>query len=86
MQTIERLFRSLGRFVFGLGVGLALTSAYVIVSSGSALLGQPPARPEVVRLDPVVVTISRDRFATLYAEAHPPEAVAHFYGRGPQAV
>ncbi len=84
MKTIERIIRTLSRFVFGLGVGLALTSAYVIVTSGAALTGRPPAARDVVRLDPVVVTISRERFDTLYAEAHPPEKIAHVYGRGPQ--
>lgn len=88
MKTLERFIRSLSRFVFGLGVGLALTSAYVIVSSGSALTGRAPSARDVVRLDPIVVTMSRQRFDALYAEANPPAPVAraHAYGRGPQAV
>jgi hypothetical protein len=85
MKTIERIIHSISRFVFGLGVGLALTSAYVIVASGPDLLGAK-APAEVVRLDPVEVTISAERFKEIRAEAEPPTKVVHVFGKGPQQV
>ena len=62
MNTIDRIFRGLGRFVFGLGVGLALTSAVVIVANGPAIEARDVRPDDVVRLDPVIVTISAERF------------------------
>lgn len=69
MKTIERLIHAIGRFAFGLGLALALVCAFVIVTSDHALDPTQVARPaDVVRLDPVVVTISAERFAEIRAE------------------
>ena len=59
---IDSLIRGLGRFVFGLGVGLALTSAVVIVANGPALEAREVRPADVIRLDPVIVTMSAERF------------------------
>jgi hypothetical protein len=85
MKTIERIIHSISRFVFGLGVGLALTSAYVIVASGPDLLGAK-VPTEVVHLDPVEVKISAERFKEIRAEAEPPTKIVHVFGKGPQQV
>lgn len=89
MKTIHRIRSAAARFNFGLGVGLALTSAYVIVTNDGTLDVKRAAPADVVQLDPVVITISRERFDALRAEAAPPVPVAeraHPYGRGPQRV
>jgi len=70
MKAFERLIRTVGHFVAGFGAGLALVCAFVIVTTD---LGETPkpVRPEdIVHLDPVVVTISADRFAQIQAELH----------------
>jgi len=85
MKLIQRIVHTASRFVFGLGVGVALTSAFVIVTSGSALYTDK-APPAVVRLDPVTVTISADAFEAARAEADLPPALVHFFGRGPSPV
>ena len=83
MRTIDHLLHGLGRFVFGLGVGLALTAALVIVANGPALEGTNAKPVDVIRLDPVTVTISAERFAAVRDEAGlPPVAASHaFEGR-----
>jgi hypothetical protein len=82
MKTKESFVYSVGRFVFGLGIGFALTSAYVIVASGPDLLTGKPAASDVIHLDPVVVTISSKRFDEIYAEAELPAKKMHVYGAG----
>ena len=70
MEAFERLIGTVGRFAVGFGCGLALVCAFVVVTTD---LGDSPkaVRPEgVVRLDPVVVTISAERFAEVEAELH----------------
>jgi hypothetical protein len=85
-ERIERFVAGAGRFVFGLGIGVALTSVYVIVSSAPDLLSGRPTPADIVRLDPVVVTISAERFAEIHAEADVPAKPAHVYGAGPRQV
>ncbi len=85
MRTIDNLLHNLGRFVFGMGLGVALTSTYVIVTGAPDLLAPMPA-VEVVRLDPITVTISRERFDAIYAASEPATEAVHVYGRGPQRV
>jgi len=78
MRTIDHLLRGLGRFVFGLGAGLALTAALVIVANGPALEAKDVKPSDVIRLDPVTVTITAERFDALRGEdGLPPTAVAH---------
>jgi len=86
MERKEGFISNLGRFAVGLGIGLALTSAYVIVTSGADLLTGKPAAADIVRLDPVEVTISAERFAAIQAEAEPSTKTVHVYGAGPKAV
>jgi hypothetical protein len=85
-RRIERFVAGAGRFVFGLGIGFALTSVYVIVSSAPDLLSGRPTPADVIRLDPVVVTISAERFAELHGEADAPLKATHVYGGGPRQV
>jgi hypothetical protein len=82
MKTKESFVYSMGRFVFGLGIGFALTSVYVIVASGPDLLTGKPAASDVIHLDPVVVTIAGRRFDEIYAGAQLPPQKAHVYGAG----
>lgn len=69
MKTIETILHTVARFAFGFGIGLALVCAAVIVTTDIGL-GTPKsvAPAGVVRLDPVVVTISTERFATIRRE------------------
>jgi hypothetical protein len=70
MKTIETIFYVVGRFAVGFGSGLALVCAFVIVTTDIGL-GTPKAvQPaEVVHLDPVVVTISSERYEAMRQEA-----------------
>ncbi len=88
MDKMESFIYSVSRFVFGLGIGLALTSVYVIVSSGPDLLGPRQAGADIVRLEPVIVTISAERFAAIESQALQAQAAAttHVYGSGPLKV
>lgn len=77
MKTIEKLYEWVSRFAVGLGSGLALVCAYVIVTGDPGLGTSPAAQPEVVRLEPVVVTISAERFAAIQAEERGEPLLAH---------
>ena len=68
MKALEKVIHNTGRFAFGIGLGIALVCAYVIVSSAPALDATPVVRPADVRLDPVVVTIPAERFDAIRAE------------------
>lgn len=57
----------ISRFAFILGIVLAVSSTAVIVHAAPNLLSTTPA--EVVRLDPVTVTISAAHFDEIRAEA-----------------
>ena len=67
MRTIERIIHLVGRFAVGFGIGLALMCAFVIVTTDIGLDARRSREP-VVQLDPVVVTISAERYAVLVAE------------------
>jgi hypothetical protein len=86
MDRMESLIYSMSRFVFGLGIGLAVTSAYVIVSSGPDLLAPKMATADVVRLDPIIVRIAPERFDAIRDEPEGPPPSKHVYGAGPQSV
>ena len=76
MTLIDRIIHTAGRFAFGFGTALALVCAFVIVAIDPRLDGSTAAAPaEVVRLDPVVVTISADRYDELQAALREPSAV-----------
>lgn len=69
MKALEKIIHTIGRFAFGIGLGIALVCAYVIVSNAPALDATPVARPaDIVRLDPVVVSIPAERFDAIRAE------------------
>ncbi len=71
MKAIERIVQVVGRFAVGLGIGVALVSAFVIVTTDIGAEARRPSKlPEVVQLDPVVVTISAERFAAIASEMH----------------
>ena len=82
MDRMEGFLYSMSRFVFGLGIGLALTSAYVIVTSQADLLGPRAAAADVVKLDPIVVTIPAAQFDAIRTEAEPPSTMVHVFGAG----
>jgi hypothetical protein len=85
MELKDRLIADVGRFVFGLGIGIALTSAYVVVTSAPDLLGTPVAA-DVVRLDPVIVTASKQHVDAVRDEADEPAPRKHVFGAGPKQV
>ena len=69
MNTIELFMRNVGRIAVSLGSALALVCAVVITMNGPSLGNAQAATPvEVVRLEPVVVTISTERFAAIRAD------------------
>ena len=69
MKTYQRIIEVVGRFAVGVASALALVCAYVIVSSDPGLGTVEVAKaPEVIRLEPIVVTISAERFAAIQAE------------------
>jgi hypothetical protein len=86
MERMESFIHGIGRFVFGLGVGLALTSVYVIVTSAPDLMATRTGAGDVVLLEPVVVTISAARFDAIRTEAAPASRPVHLFGRGPQQI
>ena len=70
MKALERFIHALARFTVGFGSGLALVCTFVVVTTDVGL-GPAKVAPEVIRLDPVIVTISAERFAAIRAEAEP---------------
>ncbi len=63
MKAIERIIHRVARFAVGFGIGLALVCTFVIVTTD---IGPDTRRSKpVVHLDPVVVTISAERFAAI---------------------
>ena len=83
MKALQRLIDLVSRFAVGLGSVLALVCAVVIVSSGPSLGPETVVHADVVRLDPVVVTISSERFAQIRAEEHEQAMFARSRGRKP---
>jgi hypothetical protein len=72
MKTFGRIIHTVGRFAVGFGSGIALMCAYVIVTTDIGLGPSKTATPaDAIRLDPVVVTISSDRYDAIRAEAAP---------------
>ena len=86
MKTLQRLIDLVSRFAVGLGSALALVCAVVIVSSGPTLGPEAVVHADVVRLDPVVVTISSERFAQIRAEEHEQAMFARSRGHKPNEV
>ena len=87
MEAIEKFVRRIGRYLVGglavgLGIGLALVCTFVIVTTDVGQGRHPKAPGEVVRLDPVVVTISADRFAEIASELHGRPAMARTANHG----
>ncbi|MEO8935490.1 MAG: hypothetical protein ABI277_01610 [Burkholderiaceae bacterium] len=86
MKTIERIIHTVGRFAVGVGSGIALMCAYVIVTTdidpGPSTVARPP---EVIRLDPVVVTISTDRYVAIRAEIAGPAVLVRTPNDGAHA-
>ncbi len=65
MKSIGRFKRVLARYAVGLGIAVAVVCAVGIVSSGKAL---SPKGEDVIRLEPVTVTISAERYARIRQE------------------
>ena len=83
MRIIERVIETVGRFVVGLCIGLALVCAFVIVTTDPRLdVPATAAAVEVIRLDPVVVTISADRYDELQAASRAPSAIVRIAEHG----
>lgn len=87
MKAHEKLIRIIGRFAVGVGSALAVVCVVAIVSSAPALGPTQAVQPaEVIRLDPVIVTIAAERFDAIRAELDGPSRQVHVYGGGPQPV
>ena len=81
MSLIDRTIHAVGRFAVGFGTALALVCAVVIVTTGPRLDAPSAAAPaEVIRLDPVVVTISASRYAELQSTLREPSVVVRAAG------
>ncbi len=86
MNIVERLATVVARFVVGFGIGLALVCAVVIVTTRPALEPATVARPvEVIRLDPVSVTISAERFQAIRAQMIVDSLLVQTRGEAPLA-
>ena len=70
-KSLNTLIHGAGRFAVGFGTFVALACAIAIINVAPAGIEQTKAATEVVRLDPVVVTISKARYAAVRAEAKP---------------
>ena len=82
MKTIGRFVHLVGRFAVGVGIGVALVSAFVIVTTdigGEARRAKPA---EIVHLDPIVVTISAERYAATASELQDGPKLARTPNRG----
>lgn len=79
---LDRSMDSMARFVVGACTAVALAAAVVVVRAGPELEGGPMnARTEVVRLEPVAVTVSKATFDTVRAEAQRPGVFARLVNR-----
>ena len=87
MKAYEKFIHTLGRFAVGIGVALGVACAVVIVSSPPAIERTQAIQPgAMVRLDPVIVTISAQRFDAIRAESRDSTMLAHVFGGGPKQV
>ncbi len=87
MKALEKIIHTIGRYAVVIGAALATVCVVVIVSSPRTLdpaKAAPPA--EVIRLDPVTVTISADRFYAIQAEEQGSSRLVHVFGGGPKRV
>ncbi len=82
MKAVERIIHRVGRFAVGLGIGIALVSAFVIVTTDIGAEARRPQPAEIVHLDPVVVTISAERYAAIAAELNGRPALARTPNQG----
>ena len=82
MKAFERIIHLVGRFAVGLGIGVALVSAFVIVTTDIGGEARRPQPTEIVHLDPIVVTISAERFAAIASELHGRPALARTPNQG----
>lgn len=82
MKTIERIVHLVGRFAVGLGIGVALVSAFVIVTTDTGGEARHAKPAEIIHLDPIVVTISAERYAAIESELHGRPALARTPNHG----
>jgi len=70
MKTYHQLIALAGRFAVGIATLVAVACVVVIVSNGGALAPRASDRVvDAVQLEPIVVTISFERFAAIHAGA-----------------
>lgn len=90
MKALAKLIHVAGRSAVLVGSALALGCAVVIVSNAPALAPVQKVAIEqkaaVVRLEPVVVTISSERFDAIHAEAQRPSMFVWFFAKKPHEV
>ncbi len=70
-KTLNTLMHRAGRLTFAFGTCVALACAVAIIKVAPAGIENAKPATEVVRLEPVVVTISKDRYAAVRAETTP---------------
>ena len=70
-KSLSTLIHRAGRYTVVLGSVAALASAIAIIKVAPAGIENTKAATEVVQLEPVVVTISKARYAAVRAEAKP---------------
>lgn len=79
MKALTKFTQQLGRAAVHIGAVLALACAVVIVANAPAFAPTKMAQPgEVIRLEPVMVTISAERFDAIRAEADSPLKLVQF--------
>ncbi len=87
MKALERISHTIGRYAVVVGSALAVACVVAIVSSPRAIEPAQVDQPaEVVRLDPVIVTISAERFDAIHAETSGSSMLVHVFGGGPKQM
>jgi hypothetical protein len=68
--VLDGTLKATGRIAVLLGTALAITCAITLAQRASTLPApKPVSQAEIIRLEPVVVTISAERFTAIHAEA-----------------
>jgi len=70
-KSINTLIHGSARFAVAVGTFIALASAVAIITVAPTGIEHAKPATEVVRLEPVVVTISKARYTAIRAEAQP---------------
>ena len=87
MKTINTLIHTGGRLAVAFGTFVALACAIAIIKvAPDGIENTRLAQSEVVRLEPVVVTVSKAQYDAVRAEAQRPSLFVRLFAKKPTAV